>query len=178
MKLALYETPTGWRYFGNLMDSGRCSLCGEESFGTGTIYHATSHSLTIQKTKHSTHKDRFVNAECHRYKNPMNTGTRQEQPVRVWREGHWFESLDRLGKCEWVCGWEIPSPQQQLLLRCLQTRPPLEDCTGQLLLTVKMHQGLAETLTQQVYPVDLPSKLKGNCSLLQLGSNFRRFGHH
>lgn len=38
MKLALYETPTGWRYFGNLMDSGRCSLCGEESFGTGTIY--------------------------------------------------------------------------------------------------------------------------------------------
>lgn len=37
-KLALYETPTGWRYFGNLMDSGRCSLCGEESFGTGTIY--------------------------------------------------------------------------------------------------------------------------------------------
>lgn len=36
MKLALYETPTGWRYFGNLMDSGRCSLCGEESFGTGT----------------------------------------------------------------------------------------------------------------------------------------------
>lgn len=38
MKLALYETPTGWRYFGNLMDSGRCSLCGEESFGTGRIY--------------------------------------------------------------------------------------------------------------------------------------------
>lgn len=38
MKLALYETPTGWRYFGNLMDSGRCSLCGEESFGTGTTY--------------------------------------------------------------------------------------------------------------------------------------------
>nr|XP_019958242.1 PREDICTED: phosphoglucomutase-like protein 5 [Paralichthys olivaceus] len=36
MKLALYETPTGWRYFGNLMDSGRCSLCGEESFGTGS----------------------------------------------------------------------------------------------------------------------------------------------
>lgn len=35
MKLALYETPTGWRYFGNLMDSGRCSVCGEESFGTG-----------------------------------------------------------------------------------------------------------------------------------------------
>ncbi|XP_066567300.1 phosphoglucomutase-like protein 5 [Amia ocellicauda] len=36
MKVALYETPTGWKFFGNLMDSGRCSLCGEESFGTGS----------------------------------------------------------------------------------------------------------------------------------------------
>ncbi|HEX7112623.1 MAG TPA: alpha-D-glucose phosphate-specific phosphoglucomutase, partial [Mizugakiibacter sp.] len=30
-----YETPTGWKYFGDLMDAGLCSLCGEESFGTG-----------------------------------------------------------------------------------------------------------------------------------------------
>ncbi|XP_028661212.1 phosphoglucomutase-like protein 5 [Erpetoichthys calabaricus] len=36
MKVAIYETPTGWKFFGNLMDSGRCSLCGEESFGTGS----------------------------------------------------------------------------------------------------------------------------------------------
>lgn len=36
LKVPLYETPAGWRYFGNLMDSGRCSLCGEESFGTGS----------------------------------------------------------------------------------------------------------------------------------------------
>nr|XP_006626931.1 PREDICTED: phosphoglucomutase-like protein 5 [Lepisosteus oculatus] len=36
MKVALYETPTGWKFFGNLMDSGRCSLGGEESFGTGS----------------------------------------------------------------------------------------------------------------------------------------------
>ena len=33
--LQFYETPTGWKYFGNLMDAGRCSICGEESFGTG-----------------------------------------------------------------------------------------------------------------------------------------------
>ena len=32
----LYEVPTGWKYFGNLMDAGRLSLCGEESFGTGS----------------------------------------------------------------------------------------------------------------------------------------------
>lgn len=31
-----YETPTGWKYFGNLMDAGLCSICGEESFGTGS----------------------------------------------------------------------------------------------------------------------------------------------
>lgn len=32
----LYEVPTGWKYFGNLMDDGKLSLCGEESFGTGS----------------------------------------------------------------------------------------------------------------------------------------------
>jgi phosphoglucomutase len=31
-----YETPTGWKYFGNLLDAGLCTLCGEESFGTGS----------------------------------------------------------------------------------------------------------------------------------------------
>ena len=31
-----FETPTGWKYFGNLMDAGRLSVCGEESFGTGS----------------------------------------------------------------------------------------------------------------------------------------------
>uniref|UniRef100_A0A8D1M8X5 Phosphoglucomutase 1 n=1 Tax=Sus scrofa TaxID=9823 RepID=A0A8D1M8X5_PIG len=34
-KIALYETPTGWKFFGNLMDASKLSLCGEESFGTG-----------------------------------------------------------------------------------------------------------------------------------------------
>lgn len=36
--LALYETPTGWKYFGSLMESGRIGLCGEESFGTGSAH--------------------------------------------------------------------------------------------------------------------------------------------
>lgn len=35
LKMQLYETPTGWKFFGNLMDAGKLSLCGEESFGTG-----------------------------------------------------------------------------------------------------------------------------------------------
>uniref|UniRef100_A0A671W646 Phosphoglucomutase 1 n=2 Tax=Sparus aurata TaxID=8175 RepID=A0A671W646_SPAAU len=36
MQMQLYETPTGWKFFGNLMDAGKLSLCGEESFGTGS----------------------------------------------------------------------------------------------------------------------------------------------
>ena len=31
-----YETPTGWKFFGNLMDAGKVTFCGEESFGTGS----------------------------------------------------------------------------------------------------------------------------------------------
>ena len=31
-----YETPTGWKFFGNLLDDGRATICGEESFGTGS----------------------------------------------------------------------------------------------------------------------------------------------
>ncbi|KAF0140642.1 MAG: phosphoglucomutase [Rhodospirillaceae bacterium] len=31
-----YETPTGWKFFGNLLDAGQVTLCGEESFGTGS----------------------------------------------------------------------------------------------------------------------------------------------
>jgi phosphoglucomutase len=31
-----YETPTGWKFFGNLLDAGKATLCGEESYGTGS----------------------------------------------------------------------------------------------------------------------------------------------
>ncbi|XP_076051178.1 phosphoglucose mutase 1 [Oratosquilla oratoria] len=34
--VACFEVPTGWKYFGNLMDAGKLSICGEESFGTGS----------------------------------------------------------------------------------------------------------------------------------------------
>lgn len=32
----VFETPTGWKYFGNLLDAGRITICGEESAGTGS----------------------------------------------------------------------------------------------------------------------------------------------
>lgn len=34
--IPFFEVPTGWKFFGNLMDAHMCSLCGEESFGTGS----------------------------------------------------------------------------------------------------------------------------------------------
>jgi phosphoglucomutase len=34
--MTAYEVPTGWKFFGNLMDADKLSLCGEESFGTGS----------------------------------------------------------------------------------------------------------------------------------------------
>ena len=34
--IPIYETPTGWKYFGSLLDAGLCTVCGEESFGTGS----------------------------------------------------------------------------------------------------------------------------------------------
>jgi phosphoglucomutase len=34
--IACFETPTGWKFFGNLLDAGRITLCGEESAGTGS----------------------------------------------------------------------------------------------------------------------------------------------
>ncbi len=36
MGIGKFETPTGWKFFGNLLDAGRVTICGEESFGTGS----------------------------------------------------------------------------------------------------------------------------------------------
>ncbi|KAF6155496.1 hypothetical protein GIB67_017851 [Kingdonia uniflora] len=36
LKLLFFEVPTGWKFFGNLMDDEKLSICGEESFGTGS----------------------------------------------------------------------------------------------------------------------------------------------
>ena len=36
LNMPCYETPTGWKFFGNLLDSQKITICGEESFGTGS----------------------------------------------------------------------------------------------------------------------------------------------
>ncbi|MBC7151491.1 MAG: alpha-D-glucose phosphate-specific phosphoglucomutase [Rhizobium sp.] len=36
--IGMYETPTGWKFFGNLLDAGKVTICGEESAGTGSSH--------------------------------------------------------------------------------------------------------------------------------------------
>jgi phosphoglucomutase len=36
LRIPCFETPTGWKFFGNLLDAGKATLCGEESAGTGS----------------------------------------------------------------------------------------------------------------------------------------------
>ncbi|EHS53700.1 phosphoglucomutase/phosphomannomutase alpha/beta/alpha domain III, partial [Rhizobium sp. PDO1-076] len=36
--IGIYETPTGWKFFGNLLDAGKVTICGEESAGTGSSH--------------------------------------------------------------------------------------------------------------------------------------------
>jgi len=38
MGIANYETPTGWKFFGNLLDQDLIQICGEESFGTSSSH--------------------------------------------------------------------------------------------------------------------------------------------
>lgn len=38
LRIPCYETPTGWRFFCNLLDAGKVTLCGEESFGTSSLH--------------------------------------------------------------------------------------------------------------------------------------------
>jgi phosphoglucomutase len=38
LHIPCFETPTGWKFFGNLMDAGKVTLCGEESFGTSSSH--------------------------------------------------------------------------------------------------------------------------------------------
>lgn len=101
MKLALYETPTGWRYFGNLMDSGRCSLCGEESFGTGTVCSSSAHF------KHTTQNIQSLREGS----GELCTGR--------YNTDSWFEKAYKMrvtglitgleNMSVWVLNWDIPS---------------------------------------------------------------------
>jgi phosphoglucomutase len=68
--VACYETPTGWKFFGNLLDAGRITLCGEESFGTGS--------------NHVREKDGLWAVLCW-----LNVLARRHEPVESIVRAHW-----------------------------------------------------------------------------------------
>lgn len=67
-----YETPTGWKFFGNLMDAGKVTLCGEESFGTGS--------------NHVREKDGLWAVLCW-----LNMVAAKQQSVEAIVKAHWAE---------------------------------------------------------------------------------------
>lgn len=72
MNIACFETPTGWKFFGNLMDAGKVTLCGEESFGTGS--------------NHVREKDGLWAVLCW-----LNIVAARKQSVEAIVKAHWAE---------------------------------------------------------------------------------------
>jgi len=70
LELDCFETPTGWKYFGNLLDAGKIALCGEESFGTGS--------------SHVREKDGLWTILCW-----LNLIAERQQPVDAIVKDHW-----------------------------------------------------------------------------------------
>jgi len=92
-----YETPTGWKFFGNLLDAGLATVCGEESFGTGS--------------NHVREKDGLWAVLCW-ISILAKTGKSVEEVVRDhWREfgrsyyqRHDYEGLDAAAAAEMMAG--------------------------------------------------------------------------
>ncbi|KAF5442760.1 hypothetical protein F2P56_035384 [Juglans regia] len=72
LNLKFFEVPTGWKFFGNLMDAGLCSVCGEESFGTGSDHIREKDgiwavlawlSILAHKNKENLHGEKLVTVE-------------------------------------------------------------------------------------------------------------------
>ncbi len=68
--LKCYEVPTGWKFFGNLLDANMISICGEESFGTGSFHVREKDGLwavlcwlSILADKNSTSPDHLISIE-------------------------------------------------------------------------------------------------------------------
>ncbi len=72
LNIPCYETPTGWKFFCSLLDAGRITLCGEESFGTGS--------------DHVREKDGLWAVLCW-----LNILAVSGQSVRALLEAHWAE---------------------------------------------------------------------------------------
>lgn len=103
-----FETPTGWKYFGSLLDAGKIQLCGEESFGTGA--------------NHVREKDGLWAVLC--WLNILaSSGKSPEQVLRA----HWLTyGRDYFTRHDYE---GLDSQQATLMLDTLQAK--LEDLAGQ-----------------------------------------------
>jgi phosphoglucomutase len=102
-----YETPTGWKFFGNLMDAGRVTFCGEESFGTGS--------------DHVREKDGLWAVLCW-----LNVLATRREPVETIVRGHWeVHGRDYYARHDYE---EIPSEAAAALIAAL--RGQLDDLPG------------------------------------------------
>jgi phosphoglucomutase len=103
-----YETPTGWKFFGNLMDAGKISLCGEESFGTGS--------------DHVREKDGLWAVLFW-----LNVIAARQQPVRSIVRSHWTRyGRDYFSRHDYE-GLESESAENMML----QLQQGLDDLPGQ-----------------------------------------------
>lgn len=106
--IACYETPTGWKFFGNLLDADRITLCGEESFGTGS--------------NHVREKDGLWAVLFW-----LNLLARQRQPVAAIMREHWREyGRDYYSRHDYE---GLDSQQAQSLMQALRER--VTDLPGQ-----------------------------------------------
>jgi phosphoglucomutase len=102
--LRCYETPTGWKYFCNLLDAGKISLCGEESCGAGSLHIREKDGLWAVLFWLS------ILAYCNKDREPEANRIGVEDVVRA----HWakygrnyyerwdFDGVDRSTAEEWI----------------------------------------------------------------------------
>jgi phosphoglucomutase len=84
-----YETPTGWRFFCNLLESGKIDLCGEESFGTSSSHVREKDGLwavlfwldLVAAT--GTSVTELIQRHCH-YRDPIDGSESRDQGIRVF----------------------------------------------------------------------------------------------
>ncbi|PSR88137.1 Phosphoglucomutase [Actinidia chinensis var. chinensis] len=80
LNLKFFEVPTGWKFFGNLMDAGLCSVCGEESFGTGSDHIREKDGIWAVLA--------WLSILAYRNKNNLSDGEKLETVEDIVRQ-HW-----------------------------------------------------------------------------------------
>ncbi|TKY60947.1 Phosphoglucomutase [Spatholobus suberectus] len=100
LNLKFFEVPTGWKFFGNLMDAGLCSICGEESFGTGAAKELMAYLVKLQSSLSEVNQivkgvrsdvSNVVHADEFEYKDPVDGSISSHQGIR-----YLFEDGSRL----------------------------------------------------------------------------------